>query len=73
MGDGGEEKADWWDDDPFWHPLWEDDPLCVAEAEKGAIGSGVGRGKGAVPVTTWPLGEIIASRHDQLFTKVFNS
>ncbi|GAA5854808.1 hypothetical protein JCM8547_004078 [Rhodosporidiobolus lusitaniae] len=25
------------------------------------------------PVTTWPLGEIVASRHDQLFTKVFNS
>ncbi|GAA5969474.1 hypothetical protein JCM3765_006898 [Sporobolomyces pararoseus] len=25
------------------------------------------------PVSTWPLGEIVASRHDQLFTKVFNS
>ncbi|GAA5986516.1 hypothetical protein JCM5350_001355 [Sporobolomyces pararoseus] len=27
----------------------------------------------SAPVSTWPLGEIIASRHDQLFTKVFNS
>lgn len=25
------------------------------------------------PTNTWPLGEIIASRHDQLFSKIFNS
>ncbi|BGP45716.1 hypothetical protein JCM10450v2_001546 [Rhodotorula kratochvilovae] len=44
---------------------WDDDPAWKddwgRDDEKGA------------PVTTWPLGEIIASRHDQLFTRVFNS
>lgn len=25
------------------------------------------------PTNTWPLGEIIAGRHDQLFSKIFNS
>ncbi|GAA5849463.1 hypothetical protein JCM9279_000910 [Rhodotorula babjevae] len=50
--------ADWWDDDPAWTAAWGDDD-----------GTGVQGG----PVTSWPLGEIIASRHDQLFTRVFNS
>ena len=25
------------------------------------------------PATTWPLGEILAARHDQLHSKIFNS
>ncbi|GAA6021283.1 hypothetical protein JCM11491_005790 [Sporobolomyces phaffii] len=51
-------EEDWWDDDEKWAFLNERNST---------------RGMGSDPVTTWPLGEIIASRHDQLFTKVFNS
>ena len=25
------------------------------------------------PATTWPLGEILAARHDQLHSRIFNS
>ncbi|GAA6054897.1 hypothetical protein JCM3770_004273 [Rhodotorula araucariae] len=50
---------DWWDDDPAWADVW-------------GYNEDTPTGDGA-PVTTWPLGEIIASRHDQLFTRVFNS
>lgn len=50
-------EGDWWDNDHEWAFLGENVP---------------GR-RGKEPVTTWPLGEIVASRHDQLFTKVFNS
>ncbi|GAA5942409.1 urease accessory protein UreF [Sporobolomyces koalae] len=32
-----------------------------------------GQGRTEEPVTTWPIGEIVVGRHDQLFTKVFNS
>ncbi|BGP18759.1 hypothetical protein JCM10213v2_006837, partial [Rhodosporidiobolus nylandii] len=64
-------QEEWWDSDPFWAPIWKDDPL-VHPPPAGAGGPGEGAGCGT-PVTTWPLGEIVASRHDQLFTKVFNS
>lgn len=30
-------------------------------------------GAEAGPATTWPLGEILAARHDQLHSKIFNS
>lgn len=30
-------------------------------------------GDSGTPVTTWPLGEILAARHDQLHSKIFNS
>ncbi|BGP18757.1 hypothetical protein JCM10213_003044 [Rhodosporidiobolus nylandii] len=63
------QEKDWWDSDPFWAPIWKDDPL-VHPPPAGGPGEGAGCG---TPVTTWPLGEIVASRHDQLFTKVFNS
>jgi len=43
---------------------WENDKEWEFVKEKGTPRE---------PVTTWPLGEIVASRHDQLFTKVFNS
>lgn len=57
---GGEQDGgDWWDDDPAWKG--------ISDAE----GSGTGDERG--PATTWPLGEIVASRHDQLFSRVFNS
>ncbi|GAA5987935.1 hypothetical protein JCM11641_004586 [Rhodosporidiobolus odoratus] len=54
-------KEDWWDDDPSWTPMWS--------APAGRKEAGATEG----PVTTWPLGEIIATRHEGLFTKVFNS
>ncbi|BGP29761.1 hypothetical protein JCM10296v2_001506 [Rhodotorula toruloides] len=60
-GENGEKdgNGDWWDDDPAWKGIWD------------AAASGKDDERG--PVTTWPLGEIVASRHDQLFSKVFNS
>ncbi|GAA5873533.1 hypothetical protein JCM3774_000043 [Rhodotorula dairenensis] len=51
--------ADWWDDDPDWRSTWE------AGAQEAYLHG--------VPTTSWPLGEVVASRHDQLFSKVFNS
>lgn len=54
-----QDGGDWWDDDPAWKGIWD------------AEGSGTGDERG--PATTWPLGEIVASRHDQLFSRVFNS
>ncbi|BGP22524.1 urease accessory protein [Rhodotorula toruloides] len=58
--DGGKvNNGDWWDDDPVWNGMWD----------AGTGGPDVERG----PVTTWPLGEIVASRHDQLFSRIFNS
>ncbi|KAG0656044.1 hypothetical protein C6P46_000476 [Rhodotorula mucilaginosa] len=53
------EGGDWWDDDVDWRPTWED-----GAQEAHLHGS---------PATSWPLGEVVASRHDQLFSKVFNS
>ncbi|GAA5951196.1 hypothetical protein JCM21900_004371 [Sporobolomyces salmonicolor] len=55
------EEEDWWTSDPAWQLLDE------------RTRPGQQRANGLEPVTTWPLGEIVASRHDQLFTKVFNS
>ncbi|GAA6023297.1 hypothetical protein JCM10207_006225 [Rhodosporidiobolus poonsookiae] len=63
-----EEDDDWWIADPFWAPLWADSPLSASHTPPRRKGADVGE-----PVTTWPLGEIVASRHDQLFSKVFNS
>ncbi|GAA5918180.1 hypothetical protein JCM5296_004405, partial [Sporobolomyces johnsonii] len=59
-----EEADDWWTSDPAWQHL--------DERRKNRPGRPSGL-DGLEPVTTWPLGEIVASRHDQLFTKVFNS
>ncbi|GAA5996949.1 urease accessory protein UreF [Rhodotorula paludigena] len=59
-GAAGEgEEDDWWDNDPFWRGIWDDDVKATAAKP--------------TPVVTWPLGEIVATRHDQLFTRVFNS
>ncbi|BGO98217.1 Urease accessory protein UreF [Rhodotorula toruloides ATCC 204091] len=59
--EGADDKVsgDWWDNDPAWKGIW-DAGASEKDDERG-------------PVTTWPLGEIVASRHDQLFSKVFNS
>ncbi|GAA5979796.1 hypothetical protein JCM10908_003049 [Rhodotorula pacifica] len=51
--------GDWWDDDPEWRATW-----TASSTEMRVHGT---------PTTTWPLGEVVASRHDQLFSKVFNS
>ena len=53
------EGGDWWDDDLDWRPTWE------AGAQEARLHGS--------PATSWPLGEVVASRHDQLFSKVFNS
>lgn len=53
------EEGDWWDDDLDWRPTWE------AGAQEAHLHG--------FPATSWPLGEVVASRHDQLFSKVFNS
>ncbi|GAA5916342.1 urease accessory protein UreF [Sporobolomyces salmoneus] len=45
---------------------WETDEEWAFLRENGGV-------KGIEATNTWPLGEIVASRHDQLFTKVFNS
>ncbi|GAA5849389.1 hypothetical protein JCM3766R1_006064 [Sporobolomyces carnicolor] len=58
-----EDKRDWWDDDPDWQ-------FAAPKASSSRDGRSSNKEQ---PVTTWPLGEIVASRHDQLFTKVFNS
>lgn len=59
-GSAGEgEEDDWWDNDPAWRGIWDDDVKATAVKP--------------TPVVTWPLGEIVATRHDQLFTRVFNS
>ncbi|POY76066.1 hypothetical protein BMF94_0789 [Rhodotorula taiwanensis] len=57
---GSEEEAcqDWWESDPEWCDIWQSDARHTRHG---------------VPATTWPLGEVVASRHDQLFSKVFNS
>ncbi|GAA5920222.1 hypothetical protein JCM6882_006573, partial [Rhodosporidiobolus microsporus] len=92
-----EREEDWWDDDPFWRPIWGDDPLSPSppllpsslslssnapETPAPAPAPALKKTRPedapsldsiAWPVTTWPLGEIVATRHDQLFTKVFNS
>ncbi|GAA5986572.1 hypothetical protein JCM5350_001375 [Sporobolomyces pararoseus] len=57
-----ENDRDWWDNDEEWAFLNEKEAF-LNEKEAGR----------SAPVSTWPLGEIVASRHDQLFTKVFNS
>ncbi|KPV77160.1 uncharacterized protein RHOBADRAFT_7001, partial [Rhodotorula graminis WP1] len=49
------------------------DGAVAATSWKIAWGADDGTGVQGGPVTSWPLGEIIASRHDQLFTRVFNS
>ncbi|GAA6033294.1 hypothetical protein JCM8097_006674 [Rhodosporidiobolus ruineniae] len=74
----GEGRDDWWDADPFWAPIWaaSTDPLSSTTASSSSASvATAGRPAPSLPspVVTWPLGEIIASRHDQLFTKVFNS
>ncbi|THH19908.1 hypothetical protein EW146_g1343 [Bondarzewia mesenterica] len=43
--------------------LWRDEREDVNVLEESAIG----------PATTWPLGEILAARHDQLHSRIFNS
>lgn len=59
-GEGSETAAgDWWDKDPDWRAMWE------AGAQDAHVHG--------MPTTSWPLGEVVASRHDQLFSKVFNS
>ncbi|GAA5841614.1 hypothetical protein JCM11251_004232 [Rhodosporidiobolus azoricus] len=80
------QEGDWWDDDPFWQSIWDDDPLSPhppLTLRTSSTSSSTRPKPSAIrpedslstawPVTTWPVGEIIATRHDQLFTKVFNS
>ncbi|GAA6061446.1 hypothetical protein JCM10212_002027 [Sporobolomyces blumeae] len=71
--DDDDDERDWWDDDHEWDFVREADRVDRDLQEEEEEGDGRRRRRRKGPVQTWPLGEIIASRHDQLFTKVFNS